>query len=235
MKIVSWNCSGALRRKFHQINKYDADIFVIQECENPAYVKDIDFLNWAENHLWIGDNKNKGLGIFARTTISLEKLNWTNSYNDHSVKYFLPCSVNGRFQLLGVWTHQNNSPTFGYIGQLWKYLDLNISKLNDALIVGDFNSNAIWDLWDRWWNHSDVVDMLRSKGLESAYHQYFEENQGNETQPTFYLQKNLNKPFHIDYMFGSSIFQKSFKIEVGSPSDWLKHSDHMPLFYQVGL
>jgi hypothetical protein len=34
------------------------------------------------------------------------------------------------FNLLAVWTHRNNSPNFGYIGQLWKYLQVNKDKLN---------------------------------------------------------------------------------------------------------
>ena len=36
MKFVSWNCAGAFREKFEEIIKEDADIYVIQECEDPA-------------------------------------------------------------------------------------------------------------------------------------------------------------------------------------------------------
>ena len=69
--------------------------------------------------MWIGDSKNKGLGIFASNKLEIKLLDWTNSYLDHNVKHFLPCSVNGDFDLIGVWTHRNNSPNFGYIGQFW--------------------------------------------------------------------------------------------------------------------
>ena len=36
MKIISWNCNGKFREKFSAILEEDADIYVIQECENPA-------------------------------------------------------------------------------------------------------------------------------------------------------------------------------------------------------
>lgn len=113
MKIVSWNCNGVLRKKFKHISSFNADIYVIQECEDPSKTSDKAYEQWCKNHLWIGDSKNKGLGIFARPSINLELLNWSDLYRDHSVKYFLPCAVNNSFQRLGVWTHRNNSPNFG--------------------------------------------------------------------------------------------------------------------------
>ncbi len=234
MKIVTWNCNGAFRKKFDCLLQYQADIYIIQECENPLEAKHSKYLAWANNYLWIGDTKNKGLGVFANPETKLEELNWTNNFNNHSVKYFLPCKINNDFDLLAVWTHRNNSPNFGYIGQLWKYLQVNKNKLNGALIAGDFNSNAIWDEWDRWWNHSDVVNELKEFGIESIYHKLTGEQHGKESNPTLYFQKNLSRPYHIDYIFGGSKFTAGIKkFEIGQAEDWLKLSDHMPLFYET--
>ncbi len=230
LKIITWNCCGALRKKFENLTDFDADINIIQECENPAVTKHIKYKQWAENYLWIGDSKNKGIGIFAKKEIELKELSWSDSFEDQLVKHFLPCSVNGDFNLLAVWTHRNNSPTFGYIGQLWKYLQINKSKLTKGLIVGDFNSNKIWDKPHRYWNHSDVVAELNEIGIRSLYHTYYNEEQGIETQPTFFLQRKLEKPYHIDYVFGSKEFiNKLEKIELGKVCTWLKLSDHMPI------
>jgi exonuclease III len=234
LKIVTWNCNGAFRKKFENIIDFNADIIIIQECENPTESKDKKYQEWAENHIWIGDNKNKGLAVFAKPEIKLEKLDWTNQFKDHPVKHFLPCKINDDFNLLAIWTHRNNSPNFGYIGQLWKYIQINKDKLNESIIAGDFNSNTIWDEWDRWWNHSDVVNELNELGLESFYHRLSGEFQGKETKPTLYFQRELTRPYHIDYIFGTKKFtDKIIKIEIGQFDKWIAKSDHMPIICEI--
>ncbi|SMC87060.1 endonuclease/exonuclease/phosphatase family protein [Cellulophaga tyrosinoxydans] len=230
MKILTWNCNGALRNKLDDIIALNADINVIQECENPAKIKQSAYTEWAENYLWIGDSKNKGIGIFAKKNINLKQLEWSDNYKDHKVKHFLACRINDDFDIIAVWNHSNNSPTFAYIGQFWKYLQINKSNLKKCIILGDFNSNAIWDKWDRWWNHSDVVGELKHIGIESLYHKFFNEIQGNERLPTFFLHRKLEKPYHIDYVFGSAEFTTTLKyLEIGKIDSWLTKSDHLPI------
>lgn len=230
MKIVTWNCNGAFRKKFEYISNLNSDIYIIQECENPATSRHPKYQKWAENSIWIGDTKHRGLAVFARPDFELTKLDWSNQYKNHFVKHFLPCKINQDFDLLAVWTHRNNSPNFGYIGQFWKYLQVNKDKLNITIIAGDFNSNTRWDEWDRWWNHSDVVKELSELGIESLYHKYMTEQQGAETKPTLYFQRKLERPYHIDYVFGADRFSNRLKkVEVGEPDKWLELSDHMPI------
>lgn len=231
LKIVTWNCNGAFRKKFKELEAFKADVYVIQECENPEESTDAIYKDWADNYLWVGDSKHKGLGVFVNKGIDLKQLDWSDKYEGQRVKHFLPCSINNDFDLLAVWTHQNNAPTFGYIGQLWKYLQVNKSHFKKILLAGDFNSNTIWDVKSRWWNHSDVVRELDELGIKSCYHSTYKEIHGKETKPTFFLQRNLEKPYHIDYIFGSKEFlSKLNKIEVGSVEKWLNISDHLPIF-----
>lgn len=207
---------------------------IIQECENPKESNDQNYLLWANNYVWTGDNKNKGLGIFAKSHIKLQELQWSNQYKDHFVKYFLPCKINDTFNLLDVWTHRNNSPNFPYIGQLWKYLQINKDKLFNTMIIGDFNSNSNWDQWDRWWNHTDVVNELKECNLESFYHNFFDELQDKESIPTLYHQRNIAKPYHIDYIFGTTeMLNKLTKLKVGDFSEWIDLSDHMPVICKI--
>lgn len=226
MRVVSWNCNGALRKKLEQLNNLGGDIYVVQECEDPNQSKDKNYVEWADNFIWTGENKNKGLGVFCSSEIILKENEWERN----GTKYFISANINSEFNLVAVWNHHANSPNFGYIGQFWKYLQINKQHMVNSLVVGDFNSNKIWDEWDRWWNHSDVVRELEEIGIRSLYHEFFNEEQGKETTPTFFLQKNLNKKYHIDYAFADKSYVGKVKdMSIGSNAEWLPISDHMPL------
>lgn len=226
IKILTWNCNGALRRKWSALDEFDADLLIVQECEDPALAKDSAYLNWAGHYLWTGPIKNKGIGVFARHGLSLTPV----LLEIHPLQLFLPCRVNNDWPLLATWTMQGNSPAFGYIGQLWKFMQAHSDFLDHprAVLTGDLNSNASWDKRDRWWNHSDVVNDLGKLGLVSAYHRHFEEDQGQETRKTFFLQRNPTKGYHIDYVFAAPGWGQA-SLSVGQQDPWLNLSDHMPV------
>lgn len=229
MKIVTWNCNGALRKKYEALEEFDADVLVVQECEDPAQSTKI-YADWAGDYLWTGGIKHKGICVFPRKGVTLEKLNWP----DDNLQQFLPCRVNDQFNLIAVWTM--HSSKFEYIGQFWKYLQLNKERIADpsTVICGDFNSNVCWDKKSRHWNHSDVVKELEELDVHSMYHEHSGEEQGQEKAPTFFLQKKREKPYHIDYAFVSKPMMDSGNLEVGDPDQWLEVSDHMPIAFTVG-
>lgn len=228
MKILTWNCNGAFRKKLEHIRQFDADIYVIQECENTDVARKI-YSEWMPNYIWKGKNIHKGLAVFAKKEYLIEELNWA----DDVLELFLPVKIDSKIQLLAIWTKYANSPTFQYIGQLWKYLQLNQQNMlsSPMILVGDLNSNACWD---RWWNHSDVVNHLKSMGIESVYHKTHSEKHGEETQSTFYLQRKYEKNYHIDYLFSSvSLFDVSKSTSQIFDKSWLDYSDHLPILFEV--
>ncbi len=230
LKIVTWNCNGALRKKFEFLSRLEADIYIVQECEDPERAKDSKYKVWAKNYLWIGDNKNKGLGIFATGAIELQDLKWETD----GLKYFLPYRVNNNFNLIAVWTKSNNSISFRYIGQFWKYLQIHREHMNDCVILGDFNSNKIWDENHSICNHSNVVKELEDIGIFSFYHHQFGMPQGAEMHPTFYMQRNRNKPYHIDYLFvPTEVGKRITNFEIGHVDEWLEKSDHLPIQFRM--
>lgn len=213
MKIITWNCNGALRKKYTALDKTGADILVIQECENPE-TSTKDYKKWAGNYLWSGENKNKGIGIFAKNGNTVEKSECNGKFeisciesssprlrwNAKSLRLFLPFTINNKIHVLGVWTKGSDGEVFGYMGQFWKYLQIHKKDFasHEYIILGDFNSNKIWDKKDRWWNHTDVVNELEDIGIKSLYHHKFRESQGEESMPTFFLHRNRKetRPYH---------------------------------------
>jgi exodeoxyribonuclease-3 len=248
MKIVTWNCNGALRNKTEALDELRADVYVVQECENPA-LSTSTFQNWAGNYLWIGNSKHKGLGIFPKNGNHVRAADWFGTFSQPGVvnsnqasqwsttdlKLFAPFILNEKYQVLGLWTKAENADAFRYIGQLWKYLQIHRDQLRNGntIVLGDFNSNRIWDKPDRWWNHSDVVEELADIGLQSVYHHQKSERQGEETTPTFFLQRNLNKSYHIDYVFVSNDLLQHCKVQIGDSRQWLSVSDHMPMSLDI--
>jgi exodeoxyribonuclease-3 len=174
---------------------------------------------------WYGEFRIAGLESRSKS------VSWTTT----DLQLFLPVSLDDELTLLAVWTKGTDSQAFGYMGQFWKFLQIHREELSHrrTLVMGDFNSNAIWDKSDRWWSHSDCVDELAQAGLKSAYHHHFGEAPGQETVPTFFLQRNTAKPYHIDYAFCSEDLLPGSSLKVGACDDWIQVSDHVPLLLTV--
>ncbi len=248
MKIVTWNCNGALRKKTEELDTLDGDVYVVQECEDPARSTDT-FKDWAGSYLWVGTSKHKGLGVFPKKGNTVQALDWfgafkqpgvinsnsSTSWSTAELKLFLPFTLNEEFQCLGVWTKAEGADVFSYIGQLWKYLQIHRDQLRQerTILLGDLNSNSIWDKPDRWWNHSDVVEELSAIGLQSSYHRQTGEAQGQESTPTFFLHRNVEKAYHIDYVFASGDLLDQSNVKIGEQKNWLGVSDHMPVVLEI--
>lgn len=221
MKILSWNCNGKFREKFSILN-FDYDIAIIQECENPKTSNDKNYIKFAKNYIWFGENNNKGLGIFAKDTIILNNNNWPH----YCLRHFISAEINKSFNILAVWASKP------YIEEYYIYQSINEEKYNNKMvIIGDFNSNVIWDKKHQTRNFSNVISKLEKIGLTSAYHFVNKEEYGKETQKTFYLYRHTDKGYHIDYAFADRDNIKTFKIL--NENKWLKYSDHIPILLEL--
>ena len=237
MKIIAWNCNMAFRKKAEFILAFDPDIAVISECENPEKLKfDID-TKLPTDILWYGTNPHKGLGVFSYSDYRFQLLDCHNP----SFKNILPIAVTGGkvdFTLFAVWANNPEDKDGQYVTQVWKAINYyeDLIKENKTVLIGDFNSNMIWDKPRREGNHSTVVNKLEAKKIFSTYHKYYNQIQGKEEHPTLHLYRHENKPYHLDYCFASNDFIEVLDhVELGTYHDWTMHSDHKPLIINFNL
>lgn len=99
MRLVTWNCAGKFREKFELVSRLEADLYVIQECEDPQVCRHEAYREFASHGLWTGEKPYKGLGVFARNGTSLSRLDW----EPYCLRHFLPVRVNDSWNLLAVW------------------------------------------------------------------------------------------------------------------------------------
>ncbi|MDR6940666.1 endonuclease/exonuclease/phosphatase family protein [Mucilaginibacter pocheonensis] len=231
MKIITWNCNMAFRKKASVILAYKPDILIVPECECP------DRLNFGHESqtptdiLWFGTNQHKGLAIFSYSDYRFKVLDNHNQ----QLRMIIPVYVtNGLFDfnLFAIWANNPADPDGQYVEQVWKaihhYDDLILSR--QTILIGDFNSNTIWDRQHRKSNHSSLVQRLEEKGIYSSYHLHYKQVQGQEQHSTFYLYRHKDKPYHLDYCFMSAdIAERLTSVEVGDYDYWMKYSDHVPL------
>jgi hypothetical protein len=234
MRIVVWNCRMALSRKRQHLYALHPDIAVIPECSQNCLklcLKD------GFEGRWFGDNPRKGLGVLVAKPLHIASAEKSRN------KWVVPMEITGGpcdFLLIAVWTTLvKGSLARSYIGQLSEAVASNpqwfIGK--HTILCGDFNSNKIWDdMRKKTGNHSTVVSALEKHRLASAYHHFFSESQGAESQPTYYFWHHKNRPYHIDYVFLPQHWASQIqRVEVGSHASWSKLSDHVPLSVDVSV
>jgi exonuclease III len=221
----------AFRKKAHAILELRPDILIVPECECPDKLLFDKYTSKPKQLLWYGTNPNKGLGIFSYSNFRLKELVCHN----RELKMIVPLEVsNGEetFTLFAIWANNTTDMHNQYVGQIWKALAHYNSLLTKrpSILIGDFNSNSIWDKPKRIGNHTHVVERLQENGIHSCYHKHSGEEQGKEKQSTLFMYRDNSKGYHIDYCFASQCYiNRLSSVDVGDFVTWSKFSDHMPL------
>jgi hypothetical protein len=247
MRIIVWNCKMGLARKRQHLYDLRPDIAIIPECSQNCLklcLKD------GFEGRWFGDNPQKGLGVLVARPLHIRRAEKPRS------RWVVPISISGSlsgggcdFLLVAVWTMPvHGSQRRSYIGQLYQAIVSNPQWFasKPSIVCGDFNSNKLWDHArpntrrqngkQKTGNHSSVVSLLEKRRLASAYHHFFSESQGQETQPTYYFWHHKERPYHIDYVFLPRQWVSQLKsVELGAHAAWSKLSDHVPLCVDVSV
>lgn len=243
MRIVAWNCNGALHRKIDALMALRPDLAVISEtADRERLIAQVPELAEA-SLVWVGNNPSKGLLLAGFGTTLLE---FDQHRHDSSLHWMAPVTVSGLpgldqpVHLLGVWS-QNASENKtrkddpGYLLEALRQYD-KFLRSAPTVVAGDFNNNVIWDKPGWKMNHANEIRALASLGLVSAYHISRGVEAGNELQPTLYWRRREADGYHIDYVFMPEEWSScSFKLTVGGYEDWVSSglSDHVPLLLEI--
>ena len=212
------------------------DILIVPECENPEKLSFGLYSKQPTDSFWYGDNPNKGIGVFSFGDFKIKLLEIHNP----EFKFVLPLSVyNDKINLtvFAIWSQKPTSNN-NYTEQVWNAVHYYSDLLDgdNIILAGDFNSNTIWDKPRRIPNHSNLVGFLSSKNIISTYHHFHNQTQGQEKHNTLFMQRSIDRAYHIDYCFASSnIIAKLTNVEVGAYEKWTKYSDHKPLSVTLDL
>jgi exodeoxyribonuclease III len=213
----------ALHRKFAALLRLRPDIAVICECAEPQRLQALGLLDELGGEpVWIGNNPNKGLAIFAPIHISG------------------PSECN----LLAVWAQNASAGVTRkhQLGPLRRALRKYAGFLSErsSIVAGDFNNNVFWHRPGWRLNHGNAVAHLAKLGLVSAYHELRGEAQGRESVPTLYWRDRTKggPTYHIDYVFlSSAMLPNVAELAIGSYEEWCGSglSDHVPIVLDVSL
>ena len=214
----------AFRKKQKNIlNNLNPDVLLVQECEQPNKFDEFFFPHF----LWTGDNKNKGLALFSKYKIE-----------NHTIKIDSKWHLSFKIKdthFIGIWAMDDKiNPENRYIAQVWNTVNHYKSILNEKIIIfGDFNWNIIWDEKPSYPLKEDfqhLIDLFEEYDIVSSYHLKNQEEYGSETNPTLFMYRKENKPYHVDYIFvKNELLKNTWKLKIGNYKDWREYSDHMPL------
>lgn len=230
MRFVIWNCAMSLHTKWDGLLSLRPDIAVIAECAEPSILwSKLKYEPVCEVQ-WVGDNRNKGLGVFAFPGFSLGR---DNSY-DTNFKQFLPVNVLGKlsFPLLAVWSfngRRKDAPRSSYSAETISAIDYYQHFLCNcnSVIAGDFNNSDVWDHQCKTNNFSAISFRVKRIGLKSAYHDFKGVPFGSEPDKTLFFRKSALE-YHIDYCFIPQGWNAN-DVVVGRRDNWIVISDHAPL------
>ena len=139
MRIISWNCQGAYRKKIDKILELKPDIVVIQECESIESLRSFCKEKTPLKSFWFsGLDPNKGVGIFIHADYEILGV---VHYSD--IEFIIPVKIRNKFEfyLFAIWAmapigkDKGRSYTYQIEKAVAKYED--ILKNNLSILIGD--------------------------------------------------------------------------------------------------
>lgn len=178
-------------KKRHLLEALEPDVAILQAVSLKAITE-----SDAPFNTWVGSKPSKGLGVLGYTD---------RDFEEHLAGSLLPwhllLTVDG-LHIVALWPRRLTSRS-SYTGLAHEVVDRHKDFLQHekALLIGDFNSTANWGHQHKGGSHSQLVGKLEDIGLCSVHHDHEDVEQGREPHPTFYQDRDAERPHHVDYAF----------------------------------
>ena len=234
MRFISWNCNEGFSRKYLHLRSLDFDVAVVTECA-PFEPELEGRAVTSEFTLPVSQpGQTKHIGVLARAPWQVEPLARVPSQ-----PWLLPVRITGPvdFTVLAVWALGPDwvEKRLSYAAQTARVVTEVLPAIDGPVVLaGDLNAPVVSAPRDAR-RHESNVGQLEACGLVSA----FTTTRGGQdplAEPTFYHQRKLDRPFHIDHVFvpeeldewrrgnGGNLMQTGSR-----PSS----SDHVPIIVDI--
>ncbi len=240
IRIVTWNLAAGAHKKVHRVqDELEADIAVLCEVSTEGKLRKegVDDFRTMD---WVGRVQSRGLAVmgFGSWKTKMYDAKW-----DQRIEWTLPAEATGpnkqSFNIVGCWAFNKRAhfdPTDFQKSQGEQIPDAYPELFEQPTVVaGDFNNSVVWDKPGKPRSWATMVETMDDHGLKSAYHSFFDEEQGKERRPTHWWKRSTDSTFHIDHCFVPTEWDIT-QVWVGGPEGWLRKgdgSDHAPLVVDV--
>lgn len=253
MRIVSYNVNGlrsAMTKGFTEWLKTDpADIICLQEIK--AHKDNVDYRQFEElgyEHYWYPAQKKGYSGVAVLTKIAPDNVQYGNGFMQSDaegrvirldfgdvtlVNTYIPSGTSG---------DERQSYKYQWLDEFYGYLDLLKSTRPNLIVCGDYNiCHKPIDIHDPVGNKKSSgflpeerawLDKLFSNGFVDTFRHYNPEPHQYSWWSVRSNARANNKGWRIDYINVTTPLQARLK----DAQIWqqVKHSDHCPVYLQLG-
>jgi endonuclease/exonuclease/phosphatase family metal-dependent hydrolase len=232
LRLMTWNCRvGGFRKKSVHVESLRPDILAVQEVEAFDQASIFNGVSQPTFRDRLADPAfpRRAIGVFSYSDTQIRPVDLAEPL--FSFRRYEARHAGRELNVVAVWPWQTKSAKTAY-RQAHEGIELHRGWIGqrDTVMLGDFNANANF----KGHNWKDLLGLLESLNLVSAYHEYFKEEPGREHQPTHFHLGRQTSPFHLDYCFIPRAWLPYLSVvQVGTYADWGGISDHAPVIVDV--
>ncbi len=225
LRLIAWNCHhGSVQARLAELAPFAPAIVFLQECQPGVKLPS------ASSCLACQVNARKGIAL---ASLDAEYQITPLRRRPNRGRAIVGATVTGpiSFTALGIW---GQGPR--YANDVMATLDAyrRVLRSGPAVVLGDLNSGSNLTRQPPSKGHARILAALKDCGLVSAYHAFHDVAHGHEAHPTYRHQRNVTKPWHIDFCFVPAAWiQHVRSVELFDGDEWPKKSDHLPLSVEL--